>query len=402
MEHPIESRYPMQGLTKGVSTRELERRWALARDIMSEHKVDYLIMRNDEEYLGGYIKWFSDFSARHSYPMTVIFPRDDEMTLIGNGPFPPGEPAPPQWAVRGVKQRLNAPFFPTAHYTHVYEAEYAVSVLKEKKNPVIGLVGESFIPANFYTYLKRQLPGATFMEFSDPIDEIKAVKSAEEIELIKETASLQDDVIEALRGFIRPGMREVDIFAEAERAATISGSERQLVLVGSGPKGEPAPFKMRRFQTRVVEEGDQVAVLIEISGPGGFYGEIARHFSIGPPAQELLDAVAAAAEVQQHSVDLLKTGACPGDILEANNALLAQKGYGPELRIYAHGQGYDLVERPLFIKDETMTVQPGMNLAIHPMVVTESVWGVVCENYLIEADGAVACLHRTPQEVIVI
>ncbi len=39
-------------------------------------------MRNDEEFLGGYVKWFSDFSARHSYPFTVIFPLDEEMTFI--------------------------------------------------------------------------------------------------------------------------------------------------------------------------------------------------------------------------------------------------------------------------------------------------------------------------------
>ena len=104
---------PRERLTKAVSTQELERRWSLAREIMSDNKVDYLLMRNEDEYLGGYIKWFSDFSARHSYPMTVIFPREDEMTLIASGPFPPGEPSPPEWAIRGVKQRLNAPYFPS-------------------------------------------------------------------------------------------------------------------------------------------------------------------------------------------------------------------------------------------------------------------------------------------------
>jgi len=391
---------PIESMTKGISTQELERRWALVREQMSEDKVDYLLMRSDEEYLGGYTKWISDFSTRNSYSMTVIFPRDDEMTLIGNGPFPPGEPSPPQWAVRGVKQRLNAPFFPTAHYTSIYEAQYAVDVLKEKKGAVIGLVGKSYIPVNFYEYLVKHLPGATFVDLTGPIDRFKAIKSPEEIELIKATAALQDDVIEDLRNKIKPGMREYEVFAEAERAATIKGSERQLVLVGSASQGVPAPFKPRRFLNRVIEEGDQISVLIEVNGPGGLYTEIARFFSLGPPTQELTDALCDAVEAQHHTLQMLKPGAKPADIFEANNAFLRSKGYPPEMRLHAHGQGYDLLERPLFIKDETMSLKEGMNLTIHPMVVSDTVWAVVCDNYIIGPDGPGQCLHRTPKKII--
>ena len=126
---------PKENLTLSLPTRELERRWAMAREVMRDNKVDYLLMRNEDDYLGGYIKWFSDFQAHHGYPRTVIFPRDDKMTLICSGPFPPGEPSPPTWAVHGVKQVLNAPYFPSIHFTHAYDAEFAVGVLKEKKMP---------------------------------------------------------------------------------------------------------------------------------------------------------------------------------------------------------------------------------------------------------------------------
>jgi hypothetical protein len=52
---------PKERLTQSISTAELERRWGLARNVMEEHGVDYLLMRNDEEFMGGYVKWFSDF-----------------------------------------------------------------------------------------------------------------------------------------------------------------------------------------------------------------------------------------------------------------------------------------------------------------------------------------------------
>jgi len=393
---------PRERLTNGVSNQELERRWALAREVMRENKVDYLLMRNEEEFLGGYVKWFSDFSARHSYPFTVIFPYEDEMTLITSGPFPPGEPSPPQWAARGVKQRLSAPYFPTAHYTHTYDAELAAGVLGQKKDAVIGLVGRSFIPMNFYEYLAESLAGARFIDMTEQIDHLKAVKSKEEIALIGATATLQDEAMEEMRERIRPGMRDFDVYNEARHSVIMRGSERQLILVGSAPKGVPAPFLGRRFQNRVIREGDQVSLLIEVNGPGGLYTEIARGFSIGQPSQELVDAFSYSVEVQKHSLSLLKPGASPGEILAANNEFLERKGYRPELRLYAHGQGHDLVERPLFLKDETMAIKEGMNITVHPVAANDRVWVNVCDNYIIGPEGPGECLHRTPKEIIII
>ena len=393
---------PKERLTKCISTEELERRWALARETMREHKVDYLLMRNDEEFVGGYVKWFSDFSARHSYPFTVIFPAEDEMTLINCGPKAPGDPFPPRWAVRGVKQRLSAPYFASAHYTHTYDAELAVKVLKEKKKAVVGLVGKSYIPINFYEYLVKHLPEVKFVDMTDPIDQLKSVKSEEELDLIKATAALQDVAIAHVKKTIKPGLRDFEILAEAQYSVVKQGSERQLILACSAPKGELASFQFRHFQNRVIREGDQFSLLIEVNGPGGFYAEISRTFSLGQPSQELVDAYAFAVEAQKHTLNLLKPGAAPKDILASHNEFLAQHGYKPELRLYAHGQGYDLVERPFLLDDETMPIKAGMNLTVHPAAITDTVWTNLCDNYIIGPDGPGECLHKTPKEIIIV
>ena len=393
---------PKERLTKCVSTQELERRWALAREVMRENKVDYLLMRNEEEFLGGYVKWFSDFSARYSYPFTVIFAYEDEMTLITSGSFSPGKPSTPRWAARGVRQRLSAPYFPTAHYTHTYDAELAVGVLKEKKDAVIGLVGKSFIPINFYEYVVKYLPGARFIDMTEQIDHLKAVKSKEEVDLIKATAALQDETIKDMREKIKPGMRDFEVYNEVCYSVAMRGSEQQLILVCSAPKGVPASFQGRHFQNRVIREGDQVSLLIEVNGPGGFYTEIARMFSLGQPSQELVDAFSYSVEAQEHSLRLAKPGTSPGEILAANNEFLGRKGYKPELRLYAHGQGHDLVERPLFLEDETMTLKEGMNITLHPTAATDTVWANVCDNYVIGPEGPGECLHRTPKDIIIL
>ncbi len=59
-----------------------------------------------------------------------------------------------------------------------------------------------------------------------------------------------------------------------------------------------------------------------------------------------------------------------------------------------------MVERPLIRDDETMCIQEGMNMVVHPAYKTGSFFTTVCDNYLITADGPGPCLHRTPQEII--
>lgn len=85
---------PKERLVTSISTAELERRWKVAREMMKENGIDFLLMRNDEEFFGGYVRWFTDIPARHSYSFTVIFPVDDGMTTITSSPLAPADPYP--------------------------------------------------------------------------------------------------------------------------------------------------------------------------------------------------------------------------------------------------------------------------------------------------------------------
>ena len=102
---------PSERLVQSVSTAELERRWTAVRKLMRERGIDYLVMQNQEEYFAGAARWFTDFAARHQYPMTVIFPVDGEMTLINCGQEPPAVQEKPQQVQTGiadVPQGINA------------------------------------------------------------------------------------------------------------------------------------------------------------------------------------------------------------------------------------------------------------------------------------------------------
>jgi Xaa-Pro aminopeptidase len=303
-----------------------------------------------------------------------------------------------------VKKRLGSPYYPSMHYTNTYDAELAVKVLSEKKGATIGWVGISSLHVNFHQYVTQHLPGATFVDMTDPIDYLKAIKSPEEIELIKGTAALQDAALDYVRQRIKPGLRDVDIHAEADYISTKLGCTRLQVLISSyQPGDQPSGFMGRHFMNRTLREGDHVTVLLEGNGPGGYYTEIARVFSLGrEPAQETKDMFALALEAQKLNLSLLKPGANPKEIWDASNAFLEKGGSDPEGRLYAHGEGYELVERPAIRYDEPMRIQAGMNLAVHPVAKNSRVWTTLCDNYLVTESGVSPCLHKTPKEIFVV
>jgi Xaa-Pro aminopeptidase len=390
---------PREILTESISTQELERRWREVRARMKEEGIDFLIMQNDNEWLGGYVKWFTDIPARNAQPHTVIFPADNEMTTITHGGKPPGDMGPPAWTLRGVKKRLTAPFFRSVMYTHTYDAELAVETLRVKRKGKIGIVGKGTISAAFYEHLKKNLSDATFVDAADLVDQIKAIKSDEEINFIRKTAALQDETMGYAKKAIRPGRRDFEIVGDIIHRVTDLGSEEQLVLGGSGPLGRPVSIQKRHFQNRMVREGDQFSLLIETNGPGGMYTEIGRIFFVGKVRSELSDAFEIAKEIQKATLRLLKPAGNPKELWKAHNDLLKKKGFLAETRAYAHGQGYDLVERPLIRDDEPMKLKARMNITVHPTVGSDRVWVWVCDNYLITESGVSECLHKTPQEI---
>jgi Xaa-Pro aminopeptidase len=387
-----------------ISEQELQRRWQSVREAMKDEDVDFLIMQNTNQFLGGYVKWFTDVPAFYGYPTTVVFPREDEMTVINVGPLM--DPASSltdlstkDWAFRGVKNRFTAPYFPSLHYSKIYDAQLVVNLLKSMKDCTIGFVALGHIPAPFHDYIKTNLATAKFTDATDLVDKIKAVKSDEEIELIKMTATIQDAAFETALKALRPGKRDLEIMALVQHTVQNLGSEQQLIMAGSAPMGTPCPMLKRHFMNRQMRIGDQFTLMIEANGPGGFYTELGRTCVLGKASDELLAAFELAKEAQQVTLDLLKPGADPNVLFAANNEFLSRNGLPEEKRLYAHGQGYDLVERPAVRDDEPMKLMANMNITVHPIVASKTAFAWVCDNYLITENGISECLHKTPKKI---
>src|SRR5260221_8281093 len=140
-----------------ISTAELERRWSAVRAAMAEHRIDALLMQSNNDWMGGYVKYFTDVPATNGYPVTVVFPRDDRMTVIGQGPFAADRaiPAEGDGLRRGVKRFLGTPSYSNAPYTWAYDAELAEKALEPFGGATIGLVGLATLSVAFLSHIDR-------------------------------------------------------------------------------------------------------------------------------------------------------------------------------------------------------------------------------------------------------
>jgi len=387
---------------KPISDAELERRWKAVREVMKEKKVDFLLIENNNDYLGGYIKWFTDIPAVHAYPISAIFPVDDGMTTFSHGEYEPkGGTGLPAWLVRGVKKRMSSPIMTSCNFTCNYDGEMIVNELKGYPNCRIAFVNEGAMRAGFVNTIRKNMPGATFVDITDEIDLLKAIKSPEEIEHIKDSCYLHDEVMKACYAAVKPGVREFEIGAIGRFKAKMMGAEQLFIQIGSAPPGQNFPYSNIHAMNRVIQEGDSLGILVEAINPAGYYTHLHRTVCVGKIPEPLAIVYEDMMTAYRRTRDLLKPGADPIDILDDYNDFLQSKGYPMERRLYAHGQGYDLVERPSCQIGETMKIHENMTIAIHPPI-SKNGTANICDNYMITKTGVSECLHKTPQEIHVV
>ena len=96
---------------------------------------------------------------------------------------------------------------------------------------------------------------------------------------------------------------------------------------------------------------------------------------------------------------MLEPGANCAEIFAEHNAFMRARGMHDEPRLHCHGQGYDVVERPLIRNDEDMLLGTSMNIGLHPTFGNSRLFVTVCDNVLINAAGDIEYLHKTPRKI---
>jgi Xaa-Pro aminopeptidase len=401
MNHVPLMHKPPTRAVNAVSLGELQRRWTAVRSEMRTRDIDALVIQNSSDWVGGYIRWFSNQPATNGYSSSVVFPIDGGMSFIEQGPFNGCRSAGDVEAgATGIARRLTTPSYPSVHYTGHYDADLAVGELTRLGVRRAGLVAPGAMYHSFGRHVVDSSAGIDVVDATDFVDRIKAVKSPEERGFIREVAAMQDAVLARVRDFVRPGLKDFEVAAYAQYVGQQLGSEQGIFLCSSAPPGQAASFRPRSLQGRTLERGDVFSLLVENNGAGGYYTELSRMFVLGKTPQELKDAHSSVIEAQRFALSLLTPGAAAADIFARHNEYLRIHGMSEERRLSVHGMGYDMVERPLIRQDEDMAIEEHMAIVCHPGILNARMFVHNTDIYLIEAHGPSECLHRTPKQII--
>ena len=382
-----------------VSDAEMTRRWSAVRKLMKERGIQALVAYGTEDWLGGHARWFTDIPTHNGYGRTVVFHADDLMSVVEQGNFGGRrELAGKDPYHRGVGEILYTSFFSSVHYTTAYQGEIVRDLFRKRGYKTVGFVVPGTMPHRLVHTITDGFDGLKIIDITDQIDRLIAIKSDEELELMRRCAEMQDAIFQKVLKEIKPGMRDVDVTAMAYGEGWVRGSSQGIYLGGSAPLGKPSFLVGRHFQDRPLQQGDNLSFLIEVNGPGGYFTEVGRTIVLGKASQELKDNFAAAMEAQDYSANLLNPGASCREVARAHDDFMRAKGLPPELRLYSHGQGYDMVERPLVRADESMTIEPGMCLAVHPNYELPSLFMIICDNYIVAGNGTER-IHKTERKI---
>lgn len=384
-------------IVRRTQSAEMERRWSLVRDHMHDQGLQAVIAMGCDDYLGGYVRWLCDRPAANAYPVVAIFHADAPMSLIEHGPRGGRQDVSKHPEFSGVEELLTTTSWRSVPSTYRNEADIACSVLKSRGYHKVGMVGSGGMPFAFVEALTET--GVELVDATAFFDLCKAIKSDVELEEIRATAAMQDEIFQCLLNQIKPGMRDLDVAAIAQFEARRRGSEQGIVMVSSKPIGQPTLMATAHFQNRTFERGDHLTVLIEVNGPAGYYTELGRTIVLGKATPELQDAMSLAVSAQRNVLGRMTNGALCADIAATNDSFLGSHGLQAETRVFSHGQGYDLVEWPLVRDDEATALVAGMNVPVHPSFVQGGAFGFVCDNFIVQPDGAPMRIHATPQRL---
>ena len=197
----------------------------------------------------------------------------------------------------------------------------------------------SFLPVDAYEVLRDGLPDAVFTSATLPLELLRAVKTAAELQLI-EQASVR--VVDAMHATIRShgaGDTKAEIVATLRREQVARGLNFDYCLSTLGQSFNRAPSNQ-------VWRQDEVLSLDSGGNLDGYIGDLCRMAVLGEPDAELQDLLGEIDAIQMAARKQVRAGARGGDVLTEAEALVERSSHRDTLDFVAHGMGIVSHEAP--------------------------------------------------------
>lgn len=226
--------------------------------------------------------------------------------------------------------------------------------------------------------------------------ELRARKDGHEVELMRNACSVVAEVLEEMFAELRPGDVEREVNARVEYRLKQRGATEchPLILFGansSNPHGKPAD--------RRLEPGDVVCADVSAS-IGGYWGDLTRCATVGPPGEWARAAYDVVRRAQAAAIDVARAGVPARELDAAQRDVVEGAGeLGRCLHGAGHAIGIDVHEPPFLVPRVDMPLEAGMVLTIEPGLYQAGVGGIRLEDDVLVTDAQAELLCRPPLEL---
>jgi len=246
------------------------------------------------------------------------------------------------------------------------------------------------------------MPFGAVAPFDVALDRTRSIKTAPEIEALRQCARITADGQNAVADAVRAGDAELTAWRDIRLAMEIAAGTR-LPVAGDFVTGRARTALIGGPPTdRLMARGDPV---ISDLAPrvNGYWGDSCRTGCIGHVSEDLRKMHALTHDAYQMVRDTLRPGISAHDFDAPLRAMILDAGYSNSIHM-GHGIGTSVHEWPRLVPGEQAMLRPGMVLMVEPGAYHPDVGGVRLEQmFLITEDGhEVLSPFEIPQEMPVI
>ncbi len=240
----------------------------------------------------------------------------------------------------------------------------------------------------------------TFVNAKPLLEEIRICKDHEELDNLRKSSAIVDQVFEEVQKIIRPGISEAEIQDFLLTKMSELGGKSPECIVGIR---ENASYPHYIGNAGIVKEKDLVLMDYGCTY-NGLYSDMTRTVFVGEPDEQLREAYELVKRANEEAEKLVKEGAWIPDIDKKARDVLDEKGYAKTLiNRLGHGVGYTIHEAPDIKQSDMRKLEKGMAFSIEPGIYIGGDFGIRIEDVVIVNEkGEGEILNKSTKELIIL
>lgn len=357
----------LKSYTPQLSIQERDRRWQAVRKGMEAKGVDCLIIWGNtiSQGLGmANVRYLTQIGSWHGG--MVLFPFHGEVTLFSAPPHMSipynGYLASQDWVQDIRPYSMNA-----------LVAEIKARGLTRRRLGVVtygNVVAGNNLTYYDYLALTTALPEATFTDVSEMIDDLRRLKSPEEIAMLEKSGNIARKVVDAMIKTAAPGVGENELYASMIHTQLLEGAEPNIfILMSSGPVEENGGIRRRLLHgndqplcpiRRPLKRGDLIICEFHVSY-GGYLSAVEFSVFVGTPPPELKELHKVAVECLRAAVEHFRPGVTLHQLASAMRHPVLSRGLD-YLELGFHNHGLSSADFPTIVYKPGMGIMGGDNM----------------------------------------